>query len=246
MINTLGFFDGIFKHAVENSILILDVEGKILDINKGFMKAFGYKKSELIGKNFEILFTVVDREANKPAIEIKTALAKGNKSDNNYLLNNEGLPIWVLGESVSATNKEGEKYVVKIIQNINTQKKMEGFLIESDEFIHTIFDSVKDTAFVILNSELRIVKTNKVFLKLFDLTKSETEEVKLAKINNSFLKSPEVRKEITDVLVTRNVMKNVPFNYTNAAGKIKKIFITSKLMENLNAGKTILLVITVQ
>ena len=31
MINTLGFFDGIFKHAIENSILIMDIDGKILE-----------------------------------------------------------------------------------------------------------------------------------------------------------------------------------------------------------------------
>ncbi len=246
MINTLGFFDGIFKHAVENSILIMNIEGKILDVNKGFMNAFGYKKNELVGKNFEMLFTDKDREENKPGLEIKIALNKGAKSDNNYLLNKEGLPIWVLGESISAVNKDGEKYVVKIIQNINTQKKLEGFLIESDEFIHTIFDSVKDTAFVILNSELRIMKTNKVFLKLFNLKKSLTKEVKISKIDNSFWKSIEIKKEITNVLVTRAVMKNVSFNYTNVAGKVKQLFITSKLMENEQMGRTILLVITVK
>ena len=246
MINTLGFFEGIFKHAVENSILILDVNGKILDVNKGFMNAFGYKKSELVNKNFEILFTDADRADKKPMLEIKAALLKGAKSDNNYLLNKEGLPIWVLGESLSATNDAGEKYVVKIIQNINTQKKLEGFLIESDEFIHTIFDSVKDSAFVILNTELRIMRANKVFLKIFKLKKADTEEVKLSKINNSFWKRSDVRKEITDVLVTRKIMKNVPFNYTNASGKVKQIFITSKLMDNVQAGKTILLVITAQ
>ncbi len=244
MINTLGFFDGIFKHAIENSILIMDIDGKILDVNKGFMKAFGYNKKELVGKNFEMLFTEVDREANRPALEIKIALAKGNKSDNNYLLNKEGLPIWVLGESIGATNKDGEKYVVKIIQNINTQKKLEGFLIESDEFIHTIFDSVKDTAFVILNSELRIMKTNSVFLKLFNLTKSSTEDVKISRIENAFWKSAEIKKQITNVLVTRAVMKNNPFSYTTTSGKVKQLLITSKLMENEQMGRTILLVIT--
>ncbi len=246
MINTHGLFDGIFKHAVENSILLLNTEGKILNVNKGFMNAFGYKKNELIGKNFEILFTNEDRKANRPGLEIKTALKKGNKSDNNYLLNKEGIPIWVLGESIAATNKEGEQYVVKIIQNINTQKKLEGFLIESDEFIHTIFDSVKDSAFVILNSELRIMKTNKVFLKLFGLTKSSTQELKLTKLDNSFWNRPDVKKDITNVLVTRAVMKNVPFSYTDKIGKVKKIMITSKLMENEQMGKTILLVITSQ
>ena len=246
MINTLGFFDGIFKHSVENSILILNTDGEILNINKGFMNSFGYTKRDLLGKNFEILFTDADRKACKPSLEIKTVLKKGNKSDNNYLLNKEGLPIWVLGEAVSVINKDGKKYIIKIIQNINTQKKLEGFLIESDEFIHTIFDSVKDTAFVILNTELRIMRTNKVFLKIFNLTKAETEQIKLSKINNSFWKSSEIKEEIINVLVTRSVMKNATYTYTNPAGKKLELFISSKLMENVQTGKTILLVITVK
>jgi hypothetical protein len=41
-------------------------------------------------------------------------------------------------------------------------------------------------------------------------------------------------------------MKNVSYNYTNAAGKTKELFISSKLMENVQSGKTILLAITVK
>ena len=110
----------------------------------------------------------------------------------------------------------------------------------------TIFDLVKDTAFVILNTELRIMRTNNVFLKIFNLTKTETEEVKLSKVNNSFWKSMEIKKEIINVLVTRAVMKNVSYNYTNEAGKNKQLFISSRLMENGDSGKTILLVISVK
>ena len=243
MINTLGFFDGIFKHSVENSILLLNTKGEILDINKGFINAFGYKKRDLFGKNFEILFTDVDRKADKPGLEIKTVLKKGNKSDNNYLLNKEGLPIWVLGEALSAINEAGEKYIIKIIQNINTQKKLEGFLFESNEFINTVFDSVQDAAFVILNSELRILRANKIFLKLFALKKAEIIEAQLLKVQNSFWKTTEIKKQITDILVTNTAMKNAPFKYKNGFAKSKDLLITSKLMENEGMGRTILLVI---
>lgn len=246
MINTLGFFDGIFKNSVENSILILNTKGEILDINKGFINAFGYKKRELFGKNFEILFTDVDRKADKPGLEIKTVLKKGNKSDNNYLLNKEGLPIWVLGEALSAINEAGEKYIIKIIQNINTQKKLEGFLIESDEFINTVFDSVQDAAFVILNSELRILRTNKMFLSMFKLKKADVTDVQLLKIKNSFWKTAEIKKQIADILVTKTAMKNVLFKYKNGFAKSKDVLITSKLMENEGMGRTILLIIKIK
>jgi PAS domain S-box-containing protein len=246
MIKTEEFFDEIFKKSKENSIILMDETGKILDVNKGFLNAFGYSKKDLTGKNFEMLFTPKDIEHNKPALEVKRSLSNGSSSDNNYLLNKDGVPIWVLGESIMVKNDEGEKSIIKIIQNINTQKKLEGFLIESDEFINTVFDSVQDAAFVILNSELRILRTNKMFLSLFKLKKADVTEIQLLKLKNSFWKTAEIKKQITDILVTKTAMKNVPFKYKNGFVKSKDLLITSKLMENEGMGRTILLVIKVK
>lgn len=243
MIKTEGFFNEIFKRSKENSIILMDKTGKILEFNRGFLNAFGYTKKDLAGKNFEMLFTPADREQNKPTLEVKRTLANGSSSDNNYLLNKEAVPIWVLGESILVNNNEGETYIVKIIQNINTQKKLEGFLLESNEFIHTVFDSVQDAAFVILNSELRILRANKMFLSLFKLKKADVAEVQLLKIKNPFWKTAEVKKQITDILVKNTSMKNVPFKYKNGHFKTKDLIITSKLMENEGMGRTILLVI---
>ena len=245
MIKTEHFFEEIFKRSKENSILMLDETGKILDINKGFMTSFGYTKKDVRGKNFEMLFTPNDRENNKPSLEVKHTMSNGSASDNNYLLNKEGIPIWVLGESILAKNNDGEPLIIKIIQNINTQKKLEGFLLESNEFINTVFDSVRDAAFVILNSELRILRANKMFLNLFKLKKSEITEAQLLKVKNSFWKATEIKKQITDILVTNTAMKNAPFKYKNGSAKSKDLLITSKLMENEGMGRTILLVIRV-
>ena len=66
------------------------------------------------------------------------------------------------------------------------------------------------------------------------------------KLKNSFWKTPEIKKQITDILVTKTSMKNVPFKYKNGLGKSKELLITSKLMENKGMGRTILLVIKVK
>lgn len=243
MINTQGFFADVFKNAKENSVIIMDTEGNILDVNQGFTGAFGYKKEQVIGKNFSMLFTEHDQALNKPAEEIKAALAKGTKSDNNYLVHKDGIPLWVLGECVSVTNDRKEKYLVKIVQNINTQKKLERFLTESNEFVNTIFDSVRDAGFVILNSELRIVRCNKTFIKIFELKNTDVTDIKIFKLENDFWKGHDLRKKITDVLVSRKPVKKEVFNFINAKGKERKIEITSRLMENEGLERTILLII---
>ncbi len=243
MINTQGFFESIFKNAKENSVIMMDQRGMIIEVNRSFLSAFGYRQIHLVGKNFSMLFTAKDRKANKPGIEIKTTIAKGSKSDNNYLVHKDGTPIWVMGESVAVKNNEGEKYIVKIIQNINSHKKIERFLMESNDFLDTVFDSVKDAAFVILNSEMRVLRSNKIFMRIFDLRDSPVSLIKIFKLENSFWRTADIRKQLTDIMVLKKQMKDVPFLYTNAAGKEKNIEITSKTMESDEMGKSILLVI---
>ena len=245
MINTEGFFESIFKNAKENSVIMMDQKGTILEVNKSFLSAFGYRQAQLVGKNFSMLFTAKDKKANKPGLEIKTAIAKGSKSDNNYLVHKDGTPIWVMGESVAVENNEGEKYIVKIIQNINSHKKIERFLMESNDFLDTVFDSVKDAAFVILNSEMRVLRSNKIFMRIFELRDSPLSLINIFKLENSFWRTADIRKQLTDIMVLKKQMKDVPFIYTNAAGKEKHIEITSKTMESDEMGRSILLVIRV-
>lgn len=244
MINTQGFFDGLFKNAKENSVLLMDTKGNILQVNQNFSGAFGYKPQSLTGKNFAVLFTEKDRLAKKPEREVKLALLKGSKSDNNYLVHKDGTPVWVMGESIAVTNVDGEKYLLKIIQNIHTQKKLEHFLIESNEFFNAIFDSVKDVGFLILNTELRVLRINKTFKKLFGLKTTAVEGSKFSELDNAFWRSQDIKRRLADLIVNRKAMKNELFQFTNPAGKPKSMHITSKLMENEEVEKTILLIIT--
>ena len=85
-----------------------------------------------------------------------------------------------------------------------------------------------------------------MFLNLFKLKKADVTEVQLLKIKNSFWKTTEIKKQITDILVTKTAMKNVPFKYKNGFVKSKDLLITSKLMENEGIRRTILLVIKVK
>jgi PAS domain S-box-containing protein len=246
MINTHGFFESIFKNAKENSVIMMNRKGEILEVNKSFLTAFGYLQKNLVGKNFSVLFTEKDIAAHKPKQEIKKALATGSKSDNNYLLHKNGTPLWVMGESIAVTNTAGEQFIVKIIQNINSQKKLERFLIESNEFLDTIFASVKDAGFLVLNSELRVERTNKTFQKIFDIKKIPASGCKLSQLESSFWKTSLIKKSLTDLLVSGKGLKGDIFNFTDAAGKKKVVEITSKIISGEETVRSILLVIKVK
>ena len=73
--------------------------------------------------------------------------------------------LWVAGESVLIEDNE-KTYIVKVIHNIHAQKQLERFLLQSHEFIDTIFDSIKESALLILDSSIRIIKVNQCFYKI--------------------------------------------------------------------------------
>ena len=243
MIETEGFFIDFFKNARENSVIVMEESGNILSVNKGFIKAFGYKQKDLTGKHFRILFTEKDQQLKRPEREIKDTLADGAKSDNNYLVHKDGSAVWVMGESVSVSNIKKEKYIVKIIQDIHAQKQLEHFLLESAEFVDTIFESLKDTSLIILDSTLKVLKTNKAFLKMFQISKSPEKGSRLSQLENIFWKSREIKSDLMDVLVNHKPIKNIQYSFKNKAGKVKNFIINSKLIDGEGREKRILLVI---
>lgn len=243
MINTEGFFNEIYKNARENSVIIMDAKGYIVQVSRSFTSAFGYTGKDLVGKHFRMLFTPSDRKIKKPEKEVKQVLAEGSKSDNNYLVHKDGTPIWVMGESFSVNNTDEERYLVKIFHNIHAQKQLERFLLESTEFVDTIFDSIKDTSLIILDSTLKVVKTNKAFLKMFDIGTSPAEGTRLSQLENNFWKSPDMRMQLMDIIINRKALKNARYTYMPKKGKEKTIYLDSKLMDGDGNEKKILLVI---
>ena len=239
---TLEFFKDFFKNAHENFVIIMNLEGNILYTNKAFRVTFGYKLLDLEGRHFRFLFTKEDQQINKPEIEIEDVVAKGSKSDNNYLVHANGSSIWVMGESILVKNVGDENFIVKIIQNINSQKQLEHFLLESKEFIDVIFDSIKDTALMTLDSTVKIIKTNKAFVQMFGLKKKVEEGSRIAQLDNPFWKSALIKQDVMQILLSNKQMKNTLYQYTRN-GVEKQCSINSKTIVSNGEEKMILLVI---
>src|SRR2546423_8822968 len=170
--DTSEFFNSFYKNARENSVIIMNTEGFILKVNDAFTDAFGYNNNDLSEKNFSLLFTEEDKKAGKPIVELQRIKSKGVASDDNYLLHKDGSPIWTSGESVFVCTSKEENYIIKVVQNIHAQKQLEGFLTESNQFIESIFESIRDAALVVLDSLMKIIKVNSTFIKMFEIETS--------------------------------------------------------------------------
>ena len=162
-------------------------------------------------------------------MELQSVKTNGSSEEENYILHKDGIPIWATGESISVNTKNGA-YIFKVIHNIHAQKQLERFLLESNEFIDSIFDSIRDAALIILDSMMRVIKVNKAFCKFFEIEADVKEGSRLTDLGNPFLSSEETRKEIRKIIVTNEPVRGRHLEIETRSGERKMISFDAKII----------------
>jgi PAS domain S-box-containing protein len=245
-LDTSGFFETFFNNARYNGIILMKCNGEIININKAFHIRFGYLPEDLIGKNFSVLFTEKDRKINKPDRELQTVVEEGSASDENYIVHKDGSKLWVTGESVLIENEDKTTCIIKVIHNIHAQKQLERFLLQSHEFIESIFDSITESALLLLDSSIRIIKINRAFLEMFNLQKEPVQGSRLSDIDNAFWLRPDVKQEVVNFLVMQHTGEAKTFYMETKSGKNIKLNFRGKVIEGVPGNERKLLVMIKQ
>jgi PAS domain S-box-containing protein len=93
--------ENLFRLMVESvsdySIFAIDTGGRILSWNKGAEEVFGYRKEEIVGESFEILFTPEDRSQGAPERELENVRCNGRSGENRWHLRKDGSRLRVSG-----------------------------------------------------------------------------------------------------------------------------------------------------
>ncbi|HEY7597118.1 MAG TPA: PAS domain S-box protein, partial [Actinophytocola sp.] len=76
--------------VVDYAIFMLDTGGHIVSWNAGAERIKGYRPDEIIGKHFSVFYPPEDNAADKPARELKTAIAEGRLEDEGWRLRKDG------------------------------------------------------------------------------------------------------------------------------------------------------------
>jgi len=235
-------FESIFKNAKQNAIIILDEKGIMLDANPSFLTAFGYTLEELASNHYRMLFTKEDQNKLLPENEIQHVLEYGSADDENFILHKNGTPIWIMGEAIFAVTKTGNK-IIKIVNSLHSLKQLKRFLIDPSDLIENVFDSVTDTALVLLDTQMTVIKVNKAFRDVFEFDGENLEGEKLSAKNNNFWQSEDIKKPLIKAIV-HDQMINQIFVYERKNKKKENLFFRSKWTLNNNAlEKQLLLII---
>jgi PAS domain S-box-containing protein len=103
----------LFRRMVESvcdySIFAITPEGRILSWNKGAEKAFGYRKEEIVGENYAILFSPEDRGAGAPEHEMELAGGEEKAAEQGWRARKDGSGVWVSGSISALKDEDGNK-----------------------------------------------------------------------------------------------------------------------------------------
>jgi PAS domain S-box-containing protein len=239
--HTQQLFYEVFNNAKANGIIIMDEKGIIQQVNGAFTTAFGFTTEDLKSKHTRTLFLEKDQLTLLPEIELNQTHREGTSSDENYLVHKDGTPIWITGESILVKDKNST-IIVKIIHNIHAQKQLVRYLLSTTELVESLFKSVQ-SGLIILDSRLKVIKTNEPFHKLFHLAEPCTKGARLQQINHPFWSGDEIKNDLRSVLVNARVL-NKEYLVDKENRQFHRLHITSKtIVSDDGTDKQILLMI---
>lgn len=115
-----------YRSLIENikdyAIFMLDKKGKVTSWDQGGVKLFGYKRNEIIGKKFSVLFTREDRSRGLPDSDMSTAVDEGRSLDERQYLRKDKTKFWSSGVLTSTKDKKGtHQGFSKIMRDVTQQ-----------------------------------------------------------------------------------------------------------------------------
>jgi PAS domain S-box-containing protein len=235
------FYRTLFSNPLKNCVLLLDVSGIVREVNRAFLLSFGYDAADLIGQHFSMLFTEQDKAKDLPMREIRSVLDEGQSFDNNYLVNKNNVRTWVSGESVLLSNGKGQQYILKIIQNIHTQKESEYSIISLNTFNESILSTIDDGVLV-LDKALKIAKANRSFYRLFDLSEDSSGDITLTDLFTKVDKKQELSLAIARIQSDRSCDPPFQLDFENARGIARSFEVSCARFESQPQSYNLLIV----
>ena len=236
-----NFFESLFYKARQNAVLIIDENGIVTAINPAFKEYFGYSENDLVGNHANILFTSEDQKKGLFKKELEQVFKEGQSFDNNYLVNKDQTITWVRGESMLVKTPSGNKFIVKVIQDIHDQKISEIEIHELNDFNENILGSIEDVV-IVLDEELNILKTNSAFAKLFRLEVPDISVVNFSDILKDYDKKHELIPSIKDAFQNKAGFSNKQIDLVISPTDIRYYDVSCSFMHR-SQHKNVLLIV---
>lgn len=123
---SVSLYEKMVEEVEDYAIILLDVNGTIIDWNPGAEKIKGYSEAEILGRNFAVFYRPEDREKGLPQKLMEEARSKGRASHEGWRLRKDGTRFW---GSITITALHNENDVVigfaKLTRDLTERKEAE-------------------------------------------------------------------------------------------------------------------------
>ncbi len=161
---------------IPDPVLVLNSSGKIVAANKIVGKYSGYKKEELIGKNFSSFSFLSEDYKQLLSRNVEDRLAGSTILPYEIRLTAKNGEVKILRINGNRFVKAGEELDFAIFRDVTEENKIQNELrqglVESEEKFHNITNSIKE-AIIIVNEEAKVTYWNSAAEKTFGFTCKE-------------------------------------------------------------------------
>lgn len=122
--------------TTDYAIFMLDQDGFVVSWNPGAERILGFRKDEIIGRNFAAFFTAEDQARGEPMRKLRQATVDGRSEDDSWRVRKDGQRFWCTGVLGALHDAAGKvKGFVEIMRD-HTERK----LAEQHVFYHANHD----------------------------------------------------------------------------------------------------------
>ena len=187
------------EEVEDYAIILLDVNGTILNWNRGAQKIKGYTEDEIIGRDFSIFYLDEDRARQLPQKLIQTAINEGRATHEGFRKRRDDTKFW---GSVVITALHDERGQVigftKVTRDLTERKAAEDLIRQHASELEVKNRQLEQFAYIAshdLQEPLRKIQT---FVQILE-KKFDNEEVRkkyFAKINTSAKRMTELIRSV--------------------------------------------------